>query len=191
VYDRPVLVVPPPIGRFYFLDLAPGRSFVEYAVSRGLQTFMMSWRNPTAGQGDWNLDTYAAQVSAAIDSVREISGSDDVNVIGFCAGGIITTTLLNHLTATGDDRVHSISYAVTLLDFGERAPISAFSGRGLLGLARHRSRRAGIITSRQMGAAFSWMRPDDLIFNYWVNNIFQDNLLAVPGAMTVLGTRCS
>jgi polyhydroxyalkanoate synthase subunit PhaC len=220
VYERPVLVVPPPIGRFYFLDLAPGRSFVEYAVSRGLQTFMMSWRNPTAEQGDWDLETYAARVSAAIDSVREISGSDDVNVIGFCAGGIINTTLLNHLTATGDDRVHSASYAVTLLDFGERAPISAFSGRGLLGLARHRSRRTGIITSRQMGAAFSWMRPDDLIFNYWVNNylmgeqppafdvlawnadgtnlpgalhcqfldIFQYNLLAVPGAMTVLGT---
>ncbi|HEX4094974.1 MAG TPA: alpha/beta fold hydrolase [Trebonia sp.] len=220
VYERPVLVVPPPIGRFYFLDLAPGRSFVEYAVSRGLQTFMMSWRNPTAGQGDWDLDTYAARVSAALASVREISGSDDVNVIGFCAGGIITTTLLNHLTATGDDQVHSMSYAVTLLDFGERAPISAFSGRRLLGLARHRSRRTGIITSRQMGAAFSWLRPDDLIFNYWVNNYlmgeqppafdilawnadgtnlpgalhcqfldtFQDNLLAVPGAMTVLGT---
>jgi polyhydroxyalkanoate synthase len=218
VYERPVLVVPPPIGRFYFLDLAPGRSFVEYAVSRGLQTFMMSWRNPAAEQGDWDLGTYAAGVLAAIDSVREISGSDDVNVIGFCAGGIITTTLLNHLTAIDDDRVHSMSYAVTLLDFGERAPISAFSGRRLLGLARHRSR--SIITSRQMGAVFSWMRPNDLIFNYWVNNylmgeqppafdilawnadgtnlpgalhcqfldIFQDNLLAVPGAMTVLGT---
>ena len=220
VYERPVLVVPPPIGRFYFLDLAPGRSFVEYAVSRGLQTFMMSWRNPTAEQGDWDLDTYAARVSAALDSVREISGSDDVNVIGFCAGGIITTTLLNHLTAIGDDRMHSMSYAVTLLDFGEPAPISAFSSRPLLGLARHRSRRTGIVTSRQMGAAFSWMRPNDLIFNYWVNNylmgerppafdilawnadgtnlpgalhcqfldIFEDNLLAVPGAMTVLGT---
>jgi polyhydroxyalkanoate synthase subunit PhaC len=66
VYGRPVLVIPPPIGRFYFLDLRPGRSFVEYATSRGLQTFMLSWRNPIAEQGHWNLDTYAAAVSSAI-----------------------------------------------------------------------------------------------------------------------------
>ena len=170
VYQRPVLVVPPPIGRFYFLDLRPGRSFVEYAAGRGLQTFMLSWRNPTSGQGHWDLDTYAAAVSAAIDTVRQVTGSPDVNLIGFCAGGIIATALLNHLAATGDQRVHSMSYAVTLLDFGLRAPITAFSGRALISLAGHRSRRTGIITSRQMGSAFTWLRPDDLVFNYWVNN---------------------
>jgi polyhydroxyalkanoate synthase len=170
VFQRPVLVVPPPIGRFYFLDLRPGRSFVEYAAGRGLQTFMLSWRNPTPEQGRWDLDTYAQAVLAAIDTVREITGSPDVNLIGFCAGGIITTTLLNHLAAAGDDRVHSMSYAVTLLDFGLRAPITAFSGRGLISFAGRRSRRKGIITSRQMGGAFTWMRPDDLVFNYWVNN---------------------
>ena len=69
VFERPVLVVPPPIGRFYFLDLRPGRSFVEYATSRGLQTFLLSWRNPSAEQGSWDLDTYAERVSAAIDTV--------------------------------------------------------------------------------------------------------------------------
>jgi polyhydroxyalkanoate synthase len=220
VRDRPLLVVPPPIGRYYFLDLAPGRSFVEYAVGGGLQTFMLSWRNPSVEQGEWDLDTYAGRLADAIDSVRAISGSDDVNLIGFCAGGIIATTLLNHLAAAGDERVHSMSYAVTLLDFGEPAPITAFSDRGLLALARRRSRRRGVITSRQMGSAFTWMRPDDLVFNYWVNNyllgeqppafdilawnddgtnlpgalhcqfldIFEHNLLAEPGGMTVLGT---
>jgi polyhydroxyalkanoate synthase len=170
VYDRPVLVVPPPIGRYYFLDLAPGRSFVEYAVGCGLQTFLLSWRNPTAEHGEWDLDTYASRVSEAIDTVREITGHHDVNLIGFCAGGIIATTLLNHLSAIEDDRVHSVSYAVTLLDFAEPAPIAAFSGAGLLAFARNRSRRKGIITSRQMGSAFVWMRPDDLVFNYVVNN---------------------
>ncbi len=220
VYRRPVLIVPPPIGRYYFLDLRPGRSFVEHALGSGLQTFLLSWRNPTAEQGHWDLDTYAARVCAAIDTVRDVTGSPDVNLIGFCAGGIINTTLLNHLAATGDTRVHAASYAVTLLDFSRPAPISAFSGPGLLAFARHRSRRKGIITSRQMGSMFTWMRPDDLVFNYWVNNylmgqpppafdilawnadgtnlpgalhcqfldIFKDNLLAVPGAMTVLGT---
>jgi polyhydroxyalkanoate synthase len=170
VFARPVLVVPPPISRFYFLDLRPGRSFAEYAVSRGLQTFLLSWRNPTAEQGSWDLDTYARAVLAAIDTVREITGSPDVNLIGFCAGGIIATTVLNYLAALNDRRVHSMSYAVTLLDFGLRAPITAFSGRRLIAFAGRRSRRKGIITSRQMGSAFTWLRPDDLVFNYWVNN---------------------
>jgi polyhydroxyalkanoate synthase subunit PhaC len=170
VFARPVLVVPPPISRFYFLDLRPGRSFAEYAVSRGLQTYLLSWRNPTAEQGSWDLDTYAGAVLAAIDTVREITGSPDVNLIGFCAGGIIATTVLNYLAALNDRRVHSMSYAVTLLDFGLRAPITAFSGRRLIAFAGRRSRRKGIITSRQMGSAFTWLRPDDLVFNYWVNN---------------------
>ncbi|MEO6881501.1 MAG: alpha/beta fold hydrolase [Mycobacteriaceae bacterium] len=220
VYERPVLVVPPPIGRFYFLDLRPGRSFVEHAVAQGLQTYMMSWRNPQAEQGDWDLDTYAARVSVAIDEVREISGHDDVNVIGFCAGGIIATTLLNHLAAQGDQRVHSMSYAVTMLDFGDPVQLTAFAGPRLVRFAKGRSRRKGVISARDMGSAFTWMRPDDLVFNYVVNNylmgrkppafdilawnadgtnlpgalhgqfldIFAGNLLAEPGAMTVLGT---
>src|ERR1700730_8104672 len=129
VYERPVLVVPPPIGRYYFLDLAPGRSFVEYATAQGLQPFMLSWRNPTAEMRDWDLDTYTARVSSAIDAVREVTGADDINIIAFCAGGIITPGLLSHMAAGGDQRVHSISYAVTLLDFGQRSPITAFAGR--------------------------------------------------------------
>src|SRR5258705_87271 len=126
--------------------------------------------NPAAEQGRWDLDTYARTVSSAIDTAREITGSADVTLIGFGAGGIIATALLNHLAAVGDYRVHSMSYAVTLLDFGLRAPVTAFSGRGLVAFAGRRSRRKGIITSRQMGSAFTWLRPDDLVFNYWVNN---------------------
>jgi polyhydroxyalkanoate synthase len=170
VHERPVLVVPPPIGRFYFLDLRPGRSFIEYSVSRGLQTFLLSWRDPGKEYADWDLDTYAARVLQAIDAVREITGSEDVNTIGFCAGGIINTGVLNHLAATGDSRIHSASFAVTMLDFGQRAPIQAFSNAKLLSFARARSRRAGVISARDMGVAFILMRPNDLIWSYWVNN---------------------
>ena len=170
VRERPVLVVPPPIGRFYFLDLRPGRSFIEYSLARGLQTFVLSWRNPGKDQRDWDLDTYAARVLRAIDAIRDITGSGDVNTIGFCAGGIITTGVLNHLAAAGDARIRSASFAVTMLDFGQRAPIQAFSNARLLSLARGRSRRAGVIAARDMGAAFTLMRPNDLIWNYWVNN---------------------
>jgi polyhydroxyalkanoate synthase len=100
---------------------------------------------------------------------REITGSPDVNTLGFCAGGILMTSVLNHLAASGDDRVHSAGYAVTLLDFHSRAPIGAFSAPRMLDVARRNSRRKGVITAREMGAVFTWMRPDDLIFNYLAN----------------------
>jgi polyhydroxyalkanoate synthase subunit PhaC len=170
VFERPTIVVPPPIGRFYFLDLAPGRSFVEYAVSRGLQTFLISWRNPRKEQAEWDMDTYAGRILTAIDEVRELTRTEDVNVIGFCAGGILTTAVLNHLAAIGDKRIRSVAFAVTLLDFGLSAPIGAFSSAKLLSLAHAKSRRAGIIDARSMGGVFSWMRPNDLVWNYWVNN---------------------
>ena len=170
VRSRPVLIVPPPIGRYYFLDLRPGRSFVEHAVGRGLQTFMLSWRNPSPGQGSWDMTDYASSILDAIDAVREVTGSEDVNLIGFCAGGLISTAVLNHLVEKKDRRVHSISYAVTLLDFSVPAPIGAFSSRAVLDLARRNSERKGVITAKSMGSVFTWMRPDDLVFNYWVNN---------------------
>jgi polyhydroxyalkanoate synthase subunit PhaC len=220
VRERPLVIVPPPIGRFYFLDLRPGRSFIEHAVGQGLQTFMISWRNPTRQQADWDLDTYAERVRRAVGVARTITGSPDANTLGFCAGGIIMTTLLNHLAAIGDTSVHSAAYAVTLLDFAERAPIGAFSDRRVVGLAGRLSRSRGVITAQSMGSTFSWMRPDDLIFNYLVSQwlmgedppafdvlawnadgtnlpaalhgqfleIFRDNKLVEPGAMTVLGT---
>ena len=170
VHERPILIVPPPIGRYYFLDLRPGRSFVEFAVANQLNTFLLSWRNPGPAQGSWDLDDYASTVLAAIDHVRAVTGSPEVNLIGFCAGGIISSTVLSHLAATGDPRVHSASFAVTMLDFGQRAPLTAYDNRTLLDLVGRRSKRAGVITSRQLGAAFTWMRPDDLVFSYVVNN---------------------
>ena len=170
VRERAVLIVPPPIGRYYFLDLRPGRSFVEHSVAQGLSTFLLSWRNPSPTEGEWNLQTYAERTLSAIDAVREITGSDDVNLIGFCAGGIINSVVLNYLAAQGDDRVFSSSFAVTMLDFADRGPIAAFSSARLLSFARNRSRRVGVISARDMGAAFTWMRPNDLVWNYWVNN---------------------
>ncbi len=111
-----------------------------------------------------------SRILEAVDAVREVTGSEDVNVIGFCAGGILNTAVLNKLAALGDDRIHSAAYAVTLLDFGQSAPIGAFSSARLLSLARWNSGRAGVISARAMGSAFTWMRPNDLVWNYWVNN---------------------
>jgi len=170
VRERPTLVIPPPIGRFYFLDIAPRRSFVEYTVGRGIQTFLLSWRNPTKDQAHWSIDTYAQRILSAIDDVRATTGSEDVNVIGFCAGGILNSVVLNHLAARGDTRVNAASYAVTLLDWSGNNPISAFQAAPVISLAKWRSRRSGVIDAQTMGSAFTWMRPNDLVWNYWVNN---------------------
>lgn len=170
VYARPTLIVPPPIGRYYFLDLAPGRSFAEYSVSRGIQTFMLSWRNPTRDQADWSIDTYAQRILSAVDEVRQTTGSKDVNLMGFCAGGILNTVVLNHLAARGDTRVHAAAYAVTLLDWSGNNPIGAFQAAPVISLAKWNSRRKGVIDAATMGSAFTWMRPNDLVWNYWVNN---------------------
>jgi polyhydroxyalkanoate synthase len=170
VRERPLIVVPPPIGRFYFLDLRPGRSFIEYAVSQGQQVFLVSWRNPTPEQAHWDADDYAATIVEMIDVIRSITGSGDVNSLGFCAGGILQTLVLNHFADTDNDAIAHASYAVTLLDFHERAPLGAFSAPRLLEMAGNASEREGVITARSLSTMFSLMRPDDLVFNYVVSN---------------------
>jgi polyhydroxyalkanoate synthase len=175
VRERPVLLFPPQISRFYFMDLSPGRSFVEHAVSRGLQFFLVSWRNPTREQGDWDLDTYVGACLRAIDVVSEITGSDDVNTIGMCAGGITMSTMLSALAASGEERVRSASFGVTLLDFSVPAPMGMFNSRGLLGSARRQSARKGVLDGQALGKVFAWLRPNDLVWNYWVNNYLMGN----------------
>ena len=175
VRSRPVVIVPPQIGRYYFMDLRPTRSFVEYAVSRGLPVFMISWRNPGPEQREWNMDTYAAAVLRAVDVARDIFRSDDVNLLAFCAGGILSTTVLNHLAATNDERVRTASFGVTLLDFDVPATIGAFNSGAALGLARARSNRDGLVTGRSLGTVFALLRPNDLVWNYFVNNYLLGN----------------
>ncbi|HKF90697.1 MAG TPA: alpha/beta fold hydrolase [Acidimicrobiia bacterium] len=175
VRARPILLIPPQIGRYYFMDLAPGRSFVEYALSRGLQFFLLSWRNPTAEQGDWNLDTYAAACLRAIDAVTEITGSDDLNTIGLCAGGILLSTVLSAMASESDERVNAASFGVTLLDFSVPTTVGMFLSPRLLRAARRRSTSRGVLDGDALGRVFSWLRPNELVWNYWVNNYLMGN----------------
>ena len=131
---------------------------------------MISWRNPSPDMGDTDMDSYATRILSALEAVGEICETPDVSLIGFCAGGILLSTVLNHLAAQDSGHVRAASFAVTLLDFHSRAALGAFSAPRLLELAQKNSRRAGIITGQQLGSVFSWMRPDDLVFNYWVSN---------------------
>jgi polyhydroxyalkanoate synthase subunit PhaC len=170
VFGRPVFVVPPQINKYYVLDLAPGRSLVEHLVAHGHQVFLVSWRNPGPEQRDWNLDTYLAALLEASDAVLEITGSDDLNVLGVCAGGITTAALLGHLAAVGDERVHSASFLVTILDWDVPSTVGTMISGPVLAAARRTSRSKGVLDGEALGRLFAWLRPNDLVWNYWSNN---------------------
>ena len=170
VRERPILLVPPMIGKYYFLDLSAERSFIEHAVESGLHFFNISWRNPDKNHSTWNLDTYASAIIEAISVIQDISGAEQINTHGFCAGGLVLACALNHLEAQGASPVHAASFGVMLLDFDTPAQLGAYSSEILLSYARNRSAKKGVLSSKDMAAAFTWMRPNDLVWNYWHNN---------------------
>ena len=170
VYAIPTLLIPPQINKYYFTDLAPGRSLVEYAVQQGVQMYVVSWRNPQNDQGDWDLDTYVSALLEAIDAINSITGRKKLNTIGFCAGGITMSALLSYMAATNDKRINAVSYAVTLLDWSTPSMMGIFHSKKLTGLARNKSKRKGIISGQDLGSVFAWFRPNELVWNYWVNN---------------------
>lgn len=175
VRTRPVVMIPPQINKYYFMDMAPGRSFIEYAVSRGLQFFCISWRNPRREHADWELDDYAQRCLQAVDVAREVTGSAEVNTIGLCAGGITQAAMLSHLAATGDGRVNAAAFSVTLLDFSVPAAIGMWQAPSIVSQASGRSRRTGVLDGAELARAFAWLRPNDLVWNYFVNNYLLGN----------------
>lgn len=170
VYGRPLLVVPPQINKFYILDLAPGRSLFEHLVSTGQQVFAISWRNPEPEHRDWNLDTYCAAILEATDAALEITGSKDLNMLGVCAGGITQAALLGHLAAIEDDRVRSASFLVTIIDWDVPSTMGTMISRPVVEAAKRRSQRQGILKGEDLNRIFAWLRPNDLVWNYVVNN---------------------
>src|SRR5215203_3280185 len=174
VRSVPLLMVPPTINKFYIADLAPGRSIVEHYVSSGQQVFMISWRNPDERHAEWGLDTYGQAILDAMDAVERATGSDKVAFQSFCSGGIITAMVLAHLAATGkQDRVTAASYAVTVLDWSRAGTVSALMDEESVKAATERSRKKGYLDGAQLAEVFAWLRPNDLVWNYWVNNYLQ------------------
>jgi polyhydroxyalkanoate synthase len=170
VYKIPVLIMTPQINKYYFLDLAPGRSFVEYLASEGFQPFIVSWKNPSPQEGQWDLGSYCEALREAVNAVREITGVERINTFGFCAGGITMTALIAYLASLGEDPINSVSYAVTLIDFSKPAMLGMLQYGPLLKSAKARSKKKGIISSDDLAGLFTWFRPNDLVWNYWVNN---------------------
>ena len=170
-YERPLLVVPPQINKFYIFDLSPEKSFIQYCLKNGLQVFMISWRNPDARHREWGLSSYVQAVSDASDVCRAISGSKEVNLMGACAGGLTIAALQGHLQAKRQLRkIGCATYLVSLLDAQVESPAMLFADEQTLESAKRRSYQSGVLDGRDMARVFAWMRPNDLIWNYWVNN---------------------
>ena len=171
VRSRPLLMVPPELNRHYVLDLAPGRSLVEYIVGNGIQTFMIVWRNPRAGlgHGRWGLDDYLTAQAKAAEVTRKITGSDTINWLGLCAGGMTTALMLGYQAATGDASARSATFIVTMLT--NRCPniIGMMDTEASRKMLRRAADERQVFPGRSVRTSFAWLRPNDLVFNYLVS----------------------
>ena len=171
VSEYPVLIVPPMINKYYITDLSPGRSMAEYLVAQGIQVFVMSWRNPDARHRDWGLDRYGEALVDALHTTRVICGAAKTNVCALCSGGILTAMVAAHLNVTGQlDQLAGLCLGVTVLDHTRAGTAAAMVNDRTAAAAIAVSRRQGYLDGRALAEVFAWLRPDDLIWNYWVNN---------------------
>ena len=171
VHSIPLLMIPPQINRHYVLDLAPGRSLAEFAVSQGIQVFMIVWRNPSSqlGHGKWGLDDYLAAEERANEAVKKITRSDKINLLGLCAGGITLSYVLAHLAAIGDESAGSATFVVTMVT-GEKPNVVGMldTGQGRTVL-EHAAANEDIVPGTALRSLFAMLRPNDLVFNYLVS----------------------
>jgi polyhydroxyalkanoate synthase len=171
VRSRPLLMVPPELNRYYILDLAPGRSLVEYLVGNGIQPFMIVWRNPRAGlgHGRWGIDDYLTAQARAAEVIKKITRSDTVNWLGLCAGGITTALMLGYLAATGDASAGSATFIVTMLTNSCPNIIGMMDTAKSRSMLQHAAAAGEIFPGRSVRTSFAWLRPNDLVFNYLVS----------------------
>src|SRR5471030_632621 len=175
VHERPLLVVPPQINKFYVFDLSPEKSLARFCLRNGQQTFIVSWRNPTKAQREWGLSTYIDALKEAVDVVSAITGSKDINMLGACSGGITCTALLGHYAALGEKKVNALTLLVSVLDTTLDSQVALFVDEQTLESAKRHSYQAGVLEGSDMAKVFAWLRANDLIWNYWVNNYLLGN----------------
>ncbi|HSV58425.1 MAG TPA: alpha/beta fold hydrolase, partial [Variovorax sp.] len=170
VHQRPLVIVPPCINKFYILDLQPDNSLVAHAVAQGHTVFLLSWRNVSAAQGHLGWDDYLEQgVIAALDTASAISGADQVNALGFCVGGTLLACALAVLAARGEDKVASMTLLTTMLDFQDTGEIGLLVDEAMVAKRESEIGRAGVLQGRELGQVFAALRANDLIWPYVVN----------------------
>ncbi|GLR83616.1 alpha/beta fold hydrolase [Bradyrhizobium iriomotense] len=176
VWKRPLVITPPQINKYYALDLSPDKSMVRFLLESGIQVFCVSWRNPTAADRDLGLDRYVAALDQAVDAAREVTGSDDISMMGSCSGGITSTAYFATLGSAAD-KVRNMVLAVCLLDpnTADESAFGCLMTPETMRAAKEASRLRGLVDGHELARMFAWMRPNDLIWNYWVNNYLLGN----------------
>jgi polyhydroxyalkanoate synthase len=172
VHGTPLFIVPPQINKYYVWDLAPGRSLIEFLVQQGFEVFVVSWFNPGVAQSGWGLESYVLALEDAMDVTRRITRAPQLHVLGACSGGMTSAALLAYLNAKGQDWARSLTLLVSILDIEGIADSSMglFAHLETLDLARSLSGARGVLEGQDLAKVFAWLRPNELIFNYWVNN---------------------
>ncbi len=171
VHKIPLLIIPPQINKFYVNDLTPEKSIVKFLLEAGIQVFVVSWRNPEAEHRDWGLGAYVDQLIEATDVIAQITKTKKINVSGACSGGITTATLLSKLAAAGDKRVNSVVLMVCVLDpRANDSEVGSLVSKNGIEMARRRSAKKGVLEGASLARTFAWLRPNDLVWNYVVNN---------------------
>jgi polyhydroxyalkanoate synthase len=171
VRSVPILASPPWINKYYIMDLAPGRSFLEWAITHERTVFAISYRNPDPSMSGVTLDDYLVHgPQTALDVITDITGAPKIDIVGLCLGGALTAMLAAYLTGAGDDRIGSITLLNTLLDYSEPGVLGAFTDEQTVSRLEKQMERQGVLEGRQMATTFDALRPNDLIFNYVVSN---------------------
>jgi polyhydroxyalkanoate synthase subunit PhaC len=171
VYEKPFLLVPPCINKFYILDLQPDNSLIRYAVAQGHRTFVVSWRNPDASLAKKTWDNYVEDAAIkAITVTREITGAKTINALGFCVGGTILGTALAVLAARGDKPVASATFLTSLLDFTDTGILDVFIDEAFVKYREQEMGKGGLLKGQDLASTFSFLRPNDLVWNYVVGN---------------------
>lgn len=171
VYERPFLMVPPCINKYYILDLQPDNSFIRYSVEQGHRTFVVSWRNPDASLGDKTWDNYIEDaVIKAIHTVQDVTGAETINALGFCVGGTMLGTALGVLAARGEQPVNSATFLTTLLDFSDTGILDVFIDENFVKFREMQFANGGLLPGSDLSTTFSFLRPNDLVWNYVVGN---------------------
>ncbi|MET1114997.1 MAG: class I poly(R)-hydroxyalkanoic acid synthase [Comamonas sp.] len=174
VFERPLLLVPPCINKYYILDLQPENSLIRYALAQGQRTFVISWRNPDASLAQATWDDYIEQaVIKAIETVREIVGSEQINTLGFCVGGTMLAAGLGVLAARGQSPVASATLLTTLLDFSDTGILDIFIDEPMVKFREWQMGRGGLLKGQELASTFSFLRPNELVWNYVVGNYLQ------------------
>ena len=171
VYKRPLLIVPPWINKYYVLDLNPEKSFIRWAVEQGLTVFVISWVNPDERHADKDFDSYMHEgILAALDCVEQATGEREVAAIGYCVGGTLLAATLGYMAAVGDKRITSATFFATQIDFADAGDLKVFVDAEQLKAVEERMAEHGYLEGSQMANAFNMLRPNELIWSYYVNN---------------------